>query len=222
MNPCAQTTKKNILVVDDHPLLRKALCDVINARPDLMVGGEAVSLADTRQILRSTRPALMILDLGLPDGNGWVLVEALHAAGQLPPTLVLSAYDENIYVPRLLKLGVRGYLMKDTPIPVVMNAIDRIFAGHIALSDRQTSILIRKATSGDGNPPSPESELHSLSDRELQVLEALGRELNNRQIAESLGVSPKTVATYKARLMEKTGIHTTTELHRHARQYAQP
>ena len=121
-----------------------------------------------------------------------------------------------MYVPRLLKAGVRGYLMKDTPITGIMAAIDRILAGHIAVSDRQASLLIRQATGKNRKRTSTEAELNSLSDRELQVLEAIGKGLNNQQIAELLSVNPKTVGTYKTRLMEKIGIHTSPELMRYA------
>ena len=210
------TNKKSILVVDDHQLVRKSLCDAINCRPDLFVCGEAPSQAQARELILAAPPDLLVLDLSLTDGHSWVLIERLQAEGKLPPTLVLSVYHETVYVPRLLKAGVRGYLMKDTPITGIMAAIDRILAGHIAVSDRQASLLIRQATGENRDRTSTEAELHSLSDRELQVLEALGKGLNNQQIAELLGVSPKTVGTYKTRLMEKTGIHTSPELMRHA------
>ncbi|MEI8063726.1 MAG: response regulator transcription factor [Verrucomicrobiota bacterium] len=208
--------KKSILVVDDHQLVRKSLCDAINHRPDLFVCGEATSQAQARQMILAAPPDLMVLDLSLTDGHSWLLIDRLQAEKQLPLTLVLSVYDESVYVPRLLKAGVRGYLMKDTPITGIMAAIDRIFAGHIALSDRQASLLIQQATDGNRKLASPEAELESLSDRELQVLEALGKGLNNQQIADLLGISPKTVSTYKTRLMKKTGIHTSQELMRHA------
>lgn len=208
--------KKSILVVDDHQLVRKSLCDAINCRPDLFVCGEATSQAQARQMILAAPPDLMVLDLSLTDGHSWLLIDRLQAEKRLPPTLVLSVYDESVYVPRLLKAGVRGYLMKDTPITGIMAAIDRIFAGHIALSDRQASLLIQQATDGNRKLASPEAELASLSDRELQVLEALGKGLNNQQIAELLGVSAKTVGTYKTRLMEKIGVRTTPELMQHA------
>ena len=151
-----------------------------------------------------------MLDLSLTDGHSWLLIDRLQAEGKLPPTLVLSVYEESVYVPRLLKAGVRGYLMKDTPITGIMAAIDRILAGHIAVSDRQASLLIRQATGKNRKRTSTEAELNSLSDRELQVLEAIGKGLNNQQIAELLSVNPKT------RLMEKIGIHTSPELKRYA------
>lgn len=215
MKPSA-TKKKSILVVDDHPVVRKSLCEAINGRQDLFVCGEAASQVQAREMILAAPPDLMVLDLSLTGGHSWVLIDRLRAEGKLPPTLVLTVYDESVYVPRLLKAGVRGYLMKDTPITGILAAIDRILAGNIALSDRQTSLLIRQTTGGNRKLTSPEAELHSLSDRELQVLEALGKGQNNRQIAELLGVSPKTVCTYKSRLMEKTGVHTSPELMRYA------
>ena len=208
--------KKSILVVDDHELVRQSLCAAINGRPDLFVGGEASSQAQARELILAAPPDLVVLDLSLTDGHSWLLIEQLQAEGKLPPTLVLSVYEESVYVPRLLKAGVRGYLMKDTPITGIMAAIDRILAGHIALSDRQASRLIRQTTGSLGTISAGELELNSLSDRELQVLEAIGTGLQNRQIAELLSVSPKTVGTYKTRLMEKIGVCTSPELMRYA------
>ena len=208
--------KKSILVVDDHQLVRQSLCAAINGRPDLFVCGEAASQAQARELILAAPPDLLVLDLSLTDGHSWLLIDRLQAEGKLPPTLVLSVYEESVYVPRLLKAGVRGYLMKDTPITGIMAAIDRILAGHIADSDRQASLLIRQATGKNRKRTSTEAELNSLSDRELQVLEAIGKGLNNQQIAELLSVNPKTVGTYKTRLMEKIGIHTSPELMRYA------
>lgn len=202
--------QKQILVVDDHPLIRKGLCDAINEQPDLQVCGEADSWRKALNMARTLRPDVLVLDLNLKDGNGWALLQELQATNELPPTLVLSVCDEEVYAPRMLKTGARGYLMKDTPIVEVLAAIRKILAGHLAFSDNVTSLLIQqKHDHKDAESANP---LDVLSDRELQVYEMLGKGLGNKDIADRLGVSHKTIGTYKARLMEKMGVRTTSDL----------
>ena len=200
------TEPKKILVVDDHPLTRKGLCDAIQAQTDLNLCGEAESIAEATAAIRSTSPDLVVLDLNLKDGNGWSLIEELTKTGELPPTLVLSVSDEQIYASRLLRAGARGYLMKDSSIAEVLAAFRKILSGHIALSDDMATSLLNRQTQ-------PEKySIDALSDRELQVFEMIAKGNSNKQIAGQLSVSEKTIGTYKARLMEKLGIRTTSQL----------
>lgn len=201
--------RKQILVVDDHPLTRKGLCDAIRAQANLDVCGESASLAEAKAALAETRPDVLVLDLNLGDGNGWALIEQLAATGTLPPTLVLSVSDENLYATRLLDAGARGYLMKSAPIDTVLAAIRKILAGHIAVSDAMATALF------DPRSGAAQSEAHAmqvLSDRELQVFEMLAQGLSNKEIAAQLNISAKTIGTYKTRLMEKLGVRTTPKL----------
>jgi len=206
--------RKRILVVDDHPLVRSGLCQAITATADLEVCGEADGWHEAMEIMRVTDPDLIVLDLNLKDGSGWTLLEQLQAHGQLRPVLVLSVCDEQVYAQRLLKAGARGYLMKDTPIESVLAAIRKILTGQVALSETMTSLVLENAA----HPGLAVSSMEQLSTRELQVYEMLGRGLGNMAIADNLGVSHKTIGTYKARLMEKLGYRTTPELTLHARQ----
>jgi DNA-binding NarL/FixJ family response regulator len=207
-------TRKRILVVDDHPLVRNGLCQAIAATADLEVCGEADGWREVLEIMQATNPDLIVLDLNLKDGSGWTLLEQLQARGELRPVLVLSVCDEQVYAQRLLKAGARGYLMKDTPIEGVLAAIRKILSGQLALSETMTSLVLENAAS----PGAPASSMDQLSTRELQVYAMLGRGLGNKAIADNLGVSHKTIGTYKARLMEKLGYRTTPELMLHARQ----
>jgi DNA-binding NarL/FixJ family response regulator len=204
-------TKKRILVVDDHPLTRKGLCDAIEAQADLMVCGEAEAWRQALKLVQSLHPDIVLLDLNLTDGNGWDLLRQLEAEGIHTPVLVVSVCAEEVYAPRLLQSGAKGYLMKDTPITKVMEAIRKILGGHIAVSDTMASHLIQTATQRSGKAYSA-SELDQLSNRELQVFELLRQGKSSRYIAECMGVSQKTIGTYKARLMEKCGVRTTPEL----------
>ena len=209
MNP-----RKRILVVDDHPLVRSGLCQAIAATADLEVCGEADGWHEALETMQDIKPDLIVLDLNLKDGSGWALLEHLQACGELRPVLVLSVCDEQVYAQRLLKAGARGYLMKDTPIESVLAAIRKVLSGQLALSETMTSVVLENAAS----PGAPASSMEQLSTRELQVYEMLGRGLSTKTIAEGLGVSHKTVGTYKARLMEKLGFRTTPELMLHARE----
>ena len=207
------STRQRILVVDDHPLVRSGLCQAIASTADLEVCGEAEGWHEALEKMQSTAPDLTVLDLNLKDGSGWTLLEQLHSRGELRPVLVLSVCDEQVYAPRLLKAGARGYLMKDRPIEHVLAAIRKILSGQLALSESMTSLLLE----GAAHPRSAAAPIDQLSTRELQVYEMLGRGLSNKTIAEKLGVSHKTIGTYKARLMEKLGYRTTPELMLHAR-----
>ncbi len=204
------TVRKKILIVDDHPLIRRGLCSAINAEADLHVCGEAATCEAALQTLRKQLPDVLVLDLNLSDGNGWQLLQQLRNAGILPPTLILSVYDEEVYARRLLQAGARGYLMKDEPITTFLAAIRKILAGHLAFSDNMVAQMLQPTTALSSQP------LDDLSDRELQVFEMLCQGHSNKTIAERLYLSPKTIGTYKARLMEKMGARTTHELRERA------
>jgi DNA-binding NarL/FixJ family response regulator len=196
----------NIFVVDDHPLMRKGLCDAINAEEDLHICGEAGGYYEALQLLRAESPDVLVLDLNLKDGDGWNLLQQLRDENRLPPTLVLSVCDEEVYARRLLQAGARGYLMKHEPIAAILEAIRKIMTGHRALSDAMISQLLEP----DGKPK--QRSIEELSNRELQVYQMLCQGLSNKDIGERLGISHKTIGTYKARLMEKIGVRTTQEL----------
>jgi len=203
--------KKRVLVVDDHPMTRQGSCAAIDAQDDLVVCGEAEAWREALKKTISLKPDIILLDLNLKDGNGWDLLRQFAASGINTPVLIVSVCDEDIYAARLLQSGARGFLMKDAPIAKIIEAIRKVLDGHIAVSDTIASQLIHAATKGSGKM-SAASELALLSNRELQVYELLKAGRNNGEIAESLGISQKTIGTYKARLMEKFGVRTAPEL----------
>jgi len=206
--------RSRILIVDDHPVTRKGLCEVIAAESALEVCGETDAWREALEKVHAQRPDLIVLDLHLKDGHGMELLDHMQAKGPHTPVLVLSACDETIYAIRLLKSGALGYLMKTVPVAKVLEAIHKVLAGHVAVSDVIATRLIR-ATVQDGGKTRASADFDVLSNLELQVAELLRLGLNNRNIAERLGVSPKTVGTYKIRLMEKLGTRTTPELLAH-------
>ncbi len=203
--------KRRVLLVDDHPLTRKGLSEAIVGEADLEVCGEAEEWRTACALMESLRPDIVMLDLNLKDGNGWDLLKHVGGDPAAPPVLVLSVCDEDVFAARLLRAGAKGYLMKDAPIAKVLEAVRKVLAGHIAVSDAVASRLIQFVANGSGKTDRY-SGLGELSDREVQVLDYLRQGMGNREIAERLGVSDKTIGTYKSRLMEKLGVRTTPAL----------
>jgi DNA-binding NarL/FixJ family response regulator len=203
-----------ILLVDDHVANRNSLRIAIDSQPDLKVIGEAGTLQEALNVIAAQTPDVLVLDLNLPDGNGWALIEQLNTANTLPPTLVLSVCDEHVFARRLLSAGARGYLMKDAPLAQIIQSIHDVHAGHTVASAPIASLLMQEALGRDEPlpPTKPGTGLAALSDRELQICAMLGSGLRNKEIARSLGLSEKTIATYKSRLMEKLGVQSTPEL----------
>lgn len=203
-----------VLLVDDHPTMRAGLRATIERQPDLRVAGEAAGWRSALTQARTLAPDVIVLDLNLADGSGWALLEQLRALNALPPTLVLSVCDEAMYARRLFRAGARGYLMKEEPLGRILQAIRDIHAGRLVASAALTQVLVAEALGvadlpEDAAPPVPGQ---TLSDRELQVFGLLARDFSGKEVAERLGVSQKTVSTYKTRLMSKLGLRTTPEL----------
>lgn len=209
-----EAARIGIVLVDDHPAMREGLRAAIDRQADMRVVGEAATLHEALALLTDLSPDLLVLDLNLPDGSGWALMEQLRMLERLPPTLVLSVCDEVVYARRLLKAGARGYLMKDEPLDRVIGAIREIHAGRLAASATLTSQWMAEALDQGKMEESPAlpPEASDLSDRELQVFGLIGRNMTNKEVAQHLKLSEKTVSTYKTRLMTKLGVNTTPEL----------
>lgn len=217
------TTPLNVFLVDDHPTTREGLRAAIVAQPDLRVAGEAATWKSARQLAEDLRPDVMVLDLNLPDGNGWTLLEELKSARALPPTLVLSVCDEQIYARRLLRAGATGYLMKDEPMETILRAIRDVHHKRIVASASISTALMAEALGTAEDTVTNEattSNFAGLSDRELQIFALLGQGLRNKEIAARLRLSEKTVSTYKVRLMGKLDVRTTPALVEHHRRWS--
>ena len=217
------TAPLNVFLVDDHPTTREGLRAAIVAQPDLRVVGEAATWKSARRLAEELQPDVMVLDLNLPDGNGWTLLEELKAAGALPPTLVLSVCDEQIYARRLLRAGATGYLMKDEPMETILRAIRDVHHRRIVASASISTALMAEALGTAEDAATSEataSDVAGLSDRELQIFALLGQGLRNKEIAVRLRLSEKTVSTYKVRLMGKLDVRTTPALVEHHRRWS--
>lgn len=203
-----------VLIVEDHPLTREGLRTAIACQSDMRVAGESGTWHEALILAHDLAPDVMVLDLNLPDGNGWTLLDQLHSLGATPPTLVLSVCDEAVYARRLLQRGAKGYLMKDEPIGRILQAIRDIHAGRRVASQAVTSQLMTEALNlSDGSETvDARSDTDLMSDRELQVFSLIGANMTNKEVAAHLGLSHKTVSTYKTRLMDKLGVRTTLDL----------
>ena len=199
--------------MEDHPATLAGLAACFAAEADFEVCGQTNSWREALELVRAQRPDAILLDLQLTDGTGWTLLETLAATGECPPTLVFSVFQEKIHAERLLRSGARGYLPKETPLAEVVAALRKMLAGYLAVSDHiATQLLGQVLRQTDAAQEAREFEV--LSNRELQVLQMLSQGLHNKEIARRLGLSAKTVGTYKARLMEKLGVSTAPELQR--------
>jgi len=196
--------RSRILLVDDHPLVRERLAEIINREKDLVICGEAEDRHQALQVVKSSRPDLVIIDITLKSSDGVELIRDIHARWPALLTLVVSMHDESLYAERALRAGARGYITKQEATRNILSAIHRVLNGQIYLNDRIASrILSRLATPVRPGAFSP-AEL--LADRELQVFELTGRGLNTRQIAARLHLGVKSVETYRARIREKLDV----------------
>jgi DNA-binding NarL/FixJ family response regulator len=203
-----------VFLVDDHPLVRESLASLIQRQSDLTVCGEASDATSALAAIGSLDPDVAIVDLSLGGRPGLELVRDLKLLHPQVATLVLSMHDESLYAERVLRAGARGYIMKREATGLVVEAIRRVLEGRIYLSQRMATALAEKHVAGA--PADAESVVGRLSDRELEVFRLLGQGLATRQIADALHVSAKTVQAFSARIKEKLGLASATELLREA------
>ena len=212
MKTCKErpSVRRKVLIVDDHPLVRDGLAKVINQQADLTVCGEAADAPGGLAALAKCRPDVAIVDLSLDEGNGLDLIKDIHARQSRLPILVLSMHHENLYAERAVRAGARGYVMKREPVAKVIDALHKVLAGHMALSEEMVSRMLGTSGAGAGAPPASPAAL--LSDRELEVFRLLGEGLGTRQIAARLHVAASTVETHRANIKQKLNLRTATEL----------
>lgn len=206
--------KAKILIVDDHPIVRQGLAQLINLQPNLSVCGEAADAASARKAVDDLRPDLILLDLSLRDIPGIDLIKELQARQPKIPILVLSMLDQDLYAERALRAGARGYLMKQEATEKVLVAIRRILQGEVYVDEKMVSKILHKVAGiSTVGLPSPH-EL--LSDRELQVFQLIGRGHSTGRIAEELHLSVKTIETYRAHMKDKLKLKDAEELTQYA------
>jgi DNA-binding NarL/FixJ family response regulator len=213
-NPAAKT-RKRLLIVDDHPMMRQGLAQLIGAEPDLEIAGEAEDGRRAMEAVAAVKPDLVLLDISLPDKNGLELIKDIQAQHRGLPILVVSMHEETLYAERILRAGGRGYIMKQEGGNKLMDAIRQVLSGKVYVSDRMSSRIL-ESLSHQTRPGSSASPVSGLTDREFEVLQLLGQGLATREIAGQLHLSIKTVEVHRANIKRKLELKTATELVRFA------
>ena len=209
--------KPRILIVDDHPIVRQGLAELINHESDLAVCGQAEDSHGAIKAIKELNPTMAIIDISLKKTSGLELTKDIHSQYPDLPVLVLSMHDETLYAERALRAGAMGYIMKQEATENVIAAVRRILGGEIYVSDRMAARMVRKLVAGQTETNT--SQIDSLSDRELEVFRLIGKGHGTRQISERLHLSVKTIETYRAHIKEKLNLVDAAELLQHAIQW---
>ena len=209
--------KAKILIVDDHPLVREGLADLVNKEKDLVVCGQAEDAYQAMEAIRELKPDMAIVDISLKETSGLELIKDIKIQHPGLPILTLSMHEESVYAERALRAGAKGYIMKREATKKVVTAIRKVLRGQLYLSEKMTTRLVRKFV--DGKPEAGTSPIDRLTDRELEVFSLLGRGNGTRQISEQLHLSVKTIETYRSRIKEKLNLTSASELLQHAFQW---
>lgn len=209
--------KTKVLIVDDHPIIRQGLSELINHEPDLIVCGHAEDAPEALVKIKESEPDMVIVDISLKETSGMDLTKDIKAQYPNLPVLALSMHDEALYAERMLRAGAKGYVMKAEATENVVTAIRKILSGQIYVSDKMAVKMVRKLVGG--SPDAGASAIERLSDRELEVFRMIGQGFGTRQIAERLHLSIKTIETYREHIKEKLNLADASELLQYAIQW---
>ena len=199
-----------IYIVDDHPLVRHGLSQIVANEADMEICGEAEDSPAAIRGVGEANPDAIIVDISLKGANGLELIKNLKAIHEDIPILVFSMHDETIYAQRALRAGAKAYVMKKESPSKVVDAIRKIIQGEIYVSPSVADQVLHQIVSGPGNVST--SPVDRLTDRELEVVQLIGRGLSSREVAESLHLSVKTIESHRAHVKEKLGLRNATEL----------
>jgi len=198
-------SKVRVFVVDDHPIARHGLLQLIGLQPDLVVCGEASNAFEALESISSLEPDIVVSDLSLGNGtDGIELLGALKRSGTRVPVLILSVHDEARHAERALRAGASGYIMKHEATEVLLTAIRQIMKGDLYVSERMGQSLVAQLL---GAQKAPEKlSVKRLTDRELEIFSLVGKGRSTKQIAEELKISAKTVESHQSRIKRKLQI----------------
>ena len=211
-----QGSKIRVLIVDDHPIVRQGIAQLINQETDLTTCCEAGSAQEALDIMERCSADILLVDISLDGVSGIELVKMLKSRHPKTPALVISMHDESLYAERALRAGARGYIMKQEATEKVLTAIRQVIRGDIYLSERMQAKILQRVLSGDDSGLSP---IDLLSDRELEVFRLIGHGFATGDIARELNRSVKTVETHRAHLKDKLSLKNAAELTRYAVQW---
>jgi len=213
----ALAARTRIFVVDDHPIVRQGLSQLIDREPDLTVCGEAEDARTAICAIASSRPDIVIVDVSLEGPDGLDLLKSIRSQDERLPVLMLSMHDESLYAERALRAGANGYIMKQEATDRVLTAVRQILKGEVYVSERMARKMVQQFVGRTG--VTRRHTVDDLTDRELEVFRLIGKGRGTRQIAEELHLSVKTVETYYAHIKEKLSLKNARELVQHAVQW---
>jgi len=210
--------RRRILILDDHPITRYGLTQLINHEPDLLVCGEAESAQLALAAIKSAAPDLVLTDITMPGRSGLEFIKDMQSQHPGVAVLVMSMHDENIYAERVLRAGGRGYIMKNEGGEKLLEAIRQVLQGQVYVSKNMSAALLEFFTPhrSSGREATP----GALSDREFEVFQLIGQGLSSQQIAQRFNLSVKTVGTHRQHIMQKLKLRTGPELIRQAVRWA--
>ncbi len=203
-----------ILIVDDHPIFRHGLIQLIDQEDDLQVCGEAEDYHSAWKAINALSPDMLIVDITLKDMSGIDLIKEVHRHHKGIPMLVISMHDESLYAERAFRAGAKGYIMKQEASDSVVQAIRQVLRGGFYASSRVTENILARFIEGPREPT--DSPLQALTDREIEVFNLIGEGLSISEIGHRLHLSVKTIGTYRERIKEKLNLRNSTELLRYA------
>jgi DNA-binding NarL/FixJ family response regulator len=203
-------SRKKVMLVDDHPMLRAGLAEFINKQPDLEMCGEAGNAAEAMQQLPGFKPDLVLTDITMPGKGGIEFIKDLLALHPALPVLVVSMHDENIYAERVLRAGARGYIMKEAGGENLLAAIRQVLNGQVYVSPGISAKILDSFSAR--KPRGSSSPIEKLSDREFEIFQLIGQGKSTRDIALQLHLSPKTVEVHRGHIRDKLGLKDSVSL----------
>lgn len=212
--PAPAQTRRRVLLVDDHPMMRAGLAHLIERQPDLTVCGEAANPVEAITVLPAANPEIVLADLTMPGRSGLEFVKDVLALTPTLPILIVSMHDEAVFAERALRAGARGYIMKEAGGEAVVAAIRQILRGEIYVSAAMSTRILEGLSSK--KPRGSASPIEKLSDREFEVFQLIGQGKSTRDIATQLHLSTKTVDVHRSHLKEKLELKDSTSLIRYA------
>ena len=211
-------TKKRIMIVDDHPIVRRGLAGLLSEENDLSIGGEATSGTEALSALVKQLPDMIILDISLPDYDGIDLCRKIRNRFPKLPILVMSIHSEVLYADRVLRAGANGYIMKHEAPTKIVGAIRQILSGNVHVSTNAVQRMLSKVRRG-GNRTQDQG-VDSLTDRELEVFALIGQGRGTKEIAGELSLGVKTVETHRLSIKKKLNVRHLPDLVKRAVDWA--
>lgn len=214
-----KSKKHRVLLIDDHPIVREGLSQMINAEEDLEVIATAEEARTALDQADDLDPDIAVVDLSLKEGSGLDLIKSFKARKPSMPVLVLSMHDESLHAERVLRAGAKGYIMKQEATEKVITAIRKVLGGEVYLSDKMSAQMLNRLVGTGGTIEA--SPITRLTDREYEIYSMIGHGVGTREIAQKLTLSIKTVEAHRENIKDKLDLKNANELLRHAMQHVQ-